>query len=124
MPDDSHASCFKNFHVLLGFNFREIQKNSWANSRGFFKKWKNLESARIALMGNGWYRLCWAITGHNSNRGFSVRSRGFSVQSRGFSVQCRGFSVQIPQSKLRVVVEVVYSLSSVQMTISQQNCDA
>jgi len=71
------------------------------------------------------YRLCWAITGHNGNRGFKRKNGGFSVQSRGFSVQSRGFSVQSPQSNLPVVVEVVYySLSSVQMTISQRNCDA
>src|ERR1043165_5917577 len=93
MPDDFHASCFKNYHVLLGFNFREIQKNSWANSRGFVKKWKNLESARIALMGNGWYRLCWAITGHISKqpRLFGSKPRLFGSMPRLFGSMPRLF---------------------------------
>src|ERR1043165_6512417 len=87
MPDDSHASCFKNYHVLSRFNFREIQKNSWTNSHGFFKKWKilSVQSRGFSVQSRGF---------SVQSRGFSVQSRGFSVQSRGFSVQSRGFSVQ------------------------------
>ena len=47
-PVDSLARWFKNYHVLTGFNFREIQKNAWTNSRGFFKNGK-ISSLRESL---------------------------------------------------------------------------